>query len=375
MRGSTIRRIGVVALGLALIAGVAGPADAASKSKANTAKSAKDVGGMKALIALAKKEGQLNVIALPPDWANYGEIISTFSKKYGIKVNSMNPDASSADEIVAIKSLAGQNRQPDVIDVSLQFAVQGATEGLLAPYKVMTWNDIQADAKDKDGLWYSDYGGYIGIGYNAKLVNPAPKCIKDLTNPAYKNQVALNGDPTRAGAAFAGVFAASLANGGSANDISKGVQFFSDLKKAGNFIPVEATPATVQSGQTPITLDWDYLQGKYKEELSGKVDWKVVVPCDAIYGGFYAQAVVKNSPNPAAARLWQEFLYSDEGQNLWLKGGARPIRLNAMIKKGTANKTYIANLPELPAGAKPVFASLVQQLLAKVALAGTWSKI
>lgn len=375
MRGATIRRIGVVALGLALIVGVTGPADAASKSKANTAKSAKDVGGMKALIALAKKEGQLNVIALPPDWANYGEIISTFSKKYGIKVNSMNPDASSADEIVAIKSLAGQSRQPDVIDVSLQFAVQGATENLLAPYKVSTWNDIPADAKDKDGLWYSDYGGYIGIGYNAKLVSPAPKCIKDLLNPAYKNQVALNGDPTRAGAAFAGVFAASLANGGSANDISKGVQFFSDLKKAGNFIPVEATPATVQSGQTPITLDWDYLQGKYKEELSGKVDWKVVVPCDAIYGGFYAQAVVKNSPNPAAARLWQEFLYSNEGQNLWLKGGARPIRLNAMIKAGTANKTYIANLPELPAGAKPVFASLVQQLLAKVALAGTWSKI
>lgn len=375
MRGSTIRRIGVVALGLALIAGVAGPADAASKSKANTAKSAKDVGGMKALIALAKKEGQLNVIALPPDWANYGEIISTFSKKYGIKVNSMNPDASSADEIVAIKSLAGQRRQPDVIDVSLQFAVQGATEGLLAPYKVMTWNEIPADAKDKDGLWYSDYGGYIAIGYNAKLVNPAPKCIKDLTNPAYKNQVALNGDPTRAGAAFAGVFAASLANGGSANDISKGVQFFSDLKKAGNFIPVEATPATVQSGQTPITLDWDYLQGKYKEELSGKVDWKVVVPCDAVYGGFYAQAVVKNSPNPAAARLWQEFLYSNEGQNLWLKGGARPIRLESMIKKNTANKTYIANLPQLPAGSKPVFASLVQQLLAKVALAGTWSKI
>lgn len=375
MRSATIRRAAVLALGVALVAGVTGPADAASKSKANTAKSVKDVGGMAALVKLAKAEKELNVIALPPDWANYGEIISTFSKKYGIKVNSMTPDASSADEINAIKSLKGQMRQPDVIDVSLQFAVQGATEGLLAPYKVSTWNDIPADAKDKDGLWYSDYGGFIAIGYNAKLVNPAPKSIKDLLNPAYKNQVALNGDPTRAGAAFSGVFAASLANGGSANDISKGIEFFSALKKAGNFIPVEATPATVQSGQTPITLDWDYLQGKYKDELSGKVDWKVVVPTDAVYGGFYAQAVVKNSPHPAAARLWQEFLYSDEGQNLWLKGGARAIRLEAMQKKGTANKTYIANLPQLPAGAKPVFASLVQQLLAKVAVAQNWSKI
>ena len=370
-----MRRIGIAVLGLALVAGAAAPAGAASKSKANTAKSVKDVGGMAELIKLAKKEGQLNVIALPPDWANYGEIISTFSKKYGIKVNSMTPDASSADEINAIKALKGQKRQPDVIDVSLQYAVQGVTEKLLAPYKVMTWNDIPADAKDKDGYWYSDYGGYIAIGYDAKKVSPAPKSIKDLLNPAYKNQVALNGDPTRAGAAFAGVYAAALANGGSLNDISKGIEFFAALKKQGNFIPVEATPATVQSGQTPITLDWHYLQKTYQGELAGQVDWKVVIPSDAVYGGFYAQAVVKDSPNPAAARLWQEFLYSDQGQNLYMKGGPEPIRLAAMKKKGTANKTYVAKLAPLPAGAKPQFASLVQQLLAKVTVAQKWSTI
>ena len=57
---------------------------------------------MKALIAAAKKEGHLNVIALPPDWANYGEIISTFSKKYGIPITSDNPDGSSAQENQAI---------------------------------------------------------------------------------------------------------------------------------------------------------------------------------------------------------------------------------------------------------------------------------
>lgn len=171
------------------------------------------------------------------------------------------------------------------------------------------------------------------------------------------------------------MFATALANGGSLNDISKGVEFFSALKKAGNFVPVEATPATVANGQTPITLDWHYLQGKYKDDLSGKVDWKVVIPSDAVYGGFYAQAIVKNSPHPAAARLWQEFLYSDQGQNLFLKGGTEPIRLPAMIKKGTANKTYLADLAPLPAGAKPQFASLVQQLLAKVTVAQNWSKI
>jgi putative spermidine/putrescine transport system substrate-binding protein len=355
-------------------------ADAAPKPKPKfkapkVATSAAEVGGMAALIKAAKKEGELNVIALPHDWANYGELISTFATKYGIKVNEQNPDGSSADEINAVIALKGQNRQPDVVDVGLQFAVQGAEQGLFAPYKVAKWKDLPATAKDPAGKWFLDYGGFIAIGYNAKLVSPAPTSIKSLLNPAYKNQVALNGDPTKANAAFSAVFAAAIANGGSVNDVSAGLSFFSDLKKAGNFIPVEATPATVQSGQTPITLDWDYLQAKYKDEASGKVDWRVVVPSDAQYGGFYAQAIVKNSPHPAAARLWQEFLYSDAGQNLWLKGGARPIRLDAMVKAGTANKTYLANLPDLPAGAKPTFASLVQILLAKVAVAQGWSKI
>ena len=370
---------------LKVLAGVAGVALAASMlaampagaaaSKAATAKSAKDVGGLAGLIKLAKAEGQLNVIALPRDWANYGEMIDTFSKKYGIKVNSQNPDASSADELVAVKTLKGQSRQPDVVDVNPTFAVQGANEGLWAPYKVATWNDIASDAKDANGLWYYDYGGYIAIGYDAKRVAVAPKSIKDLLNPRYKGQVALNGNPARAGAAFNAVYATSVANGGGLQDITKGLEFWAQMKKNGNFIPVEATPATVQSGQTPITLDWDYLQAKYSKDSAGKVDWKLVVPSDAVFFGGYAQAVVKNSPNPAAARLWQEFLYSDEGQNIWLKGGARPIRLDTMVKKGTANKASIKALPATPKGAKPIYPPLDDSLLARDLVSKLWGTL
>ena len=370
---------------LKVLAGVAGVALAASMlaampagaaaSKAATAKSAKDVGGLAGLIKLAKAEGQLNVIALPRDWANYGEMIDTFSKKYGIKVNSQNPDASSADELVAVKTLKGQSRQPDVVDVNPTFAVQGANEGLWAPYKVATWNDIASDAKDANGLWYYDYGGYVAIGYDAKRVAVAPKSFKDLLNPRYKGQVALNGNPARAGAAFSAVYATSIANGGGLQDISKGLEFWAQMKKIGNFIPVESTPATVQSGQTPITLDWDYLQAKYSKDSAGKVDWKLVVPSDAVFFGGYAQAVVKNSPNPAAARLWQEFLYSDEGQNIWLKGGARPIRLDAMVKKGTANKAAIKALPATKKGAKPIYPPLDDSLLARDLVSKLWGTL
>ena len=59
---------------------------------------------MKALAAAAQKEGQLTVIALPHDWVNYGEMIQTFSDRYGIKVNELNPDGSSGEEVEAIRA-------------------------------------------------------------------------------------------------------------------------------------------------------------------------------------------------------------------------------------------------------------------------------
>ena len=63
------------------------------------------------------------------------------------------------------------------------------------------------------------------------------------------------------------------------------------------------------------------------------------MPEGAAVGAFYVQAINKDAPHPAAARLWQEFLYSDEGQNIWLQGFARPVRIDAMIEAGTVDQS------------------------------------
>ncbi|MEU7905551.1 ABC transporter substrate-binding protein [Actinoplanes sp. NPDC049118] len=342
---------------------------AGAASDAAAAGSAADLGGMDALVAAAKKEGELNVIALPPDWANYGEIIKTFGTKYGIKVNSAQPDASSQDEINAADQLKGQDKAPDVFD--LGSAVATANVAKFAPYKVATWADIPDALKDANGTWTNDYGGYMSIGYDAGKV-PAPASVADLLKPEYKGKVALNGDPTQAGAAFAGVMMASLGSGGSADDIAPGVDFFAKLKKAGNFLPVDPTPATIESGQTPVVIDWDYLNVAQGSKLTGKIDWKTMVPANAVLGSYYVQAVSKDAPHPAAARLWQEFLYSDEGQNLWLKGGARPVRADAMQKAGTLDAAAFAALPK--ADGTPVFQTEAQTTKAKEYLAANWAK-
>ena len=324
---------------------------------------------MAALVEAAKKEGTLNVIALPPDWANYGEIIKSFEAKYGLKVDSAQPDASSADEITAAKNLKGQSKAPDVFD--LGGAVASANTDMFAAYKVATFDDVPAALKDANGLWVNDYGGYMSIGYDAGKV-PAPATVADLLKPAYKGKVALNGDPTKAGAAFSGVVMATLSQGGTADDISKGVDFFKSLKAAGNFLPVDPTGATIESGQTPVVFDWDYLNVAQGVKLKGKMDWKTVVPAGAIVGGYYVQAINKDAPHPAAARLWQEYLYSDEGQNLWLKGGARPVREEAMVKAGTIDKTAYDALPK--AAGTPVFPTTEQSDKAKAYLTANWAK-
>jgi putative spermidine/putrescine transport system substrate-binding protein len=337
------------------------------------ATSAAAFGGIDALVAAAKKEGALNVIALPPDWANYGELISGFTSKYGIKITSANPDGSSGDEITAVKSLKGQTRAPDVVDVGQSFALSGAAAGLYAPYKVATWADIPDAQKDADGNWVNDYGGYISIGCDAKKIATCPTSIKDLDNPAYKGKVALNGDPTSANAAFSAVWAAALANGGSLDNVQPGIDFFGKLKKAGIFVTVNAKPATIESGETPIVLDWDYLNAGYVDTFAGKgVTWKVADPTDALLPGYYDQAISASAPHPAAARLWEEYLYSTEGQNLWLKGFARPAELTAMQTAGTATAALVAKLPTVTGTAQ--FPTDAQITAAKAIVTKNWAK-
>ena len=360
-----VRRLGILAGALILLTACGGTSSATTTSAAN-AKSAADMGGMSALIAAAKTEGKLNVIALPPDWANYGAIISGFTAKYGIAIDSANPNGTSQDEVNAVQQLAGTTRAPDVLDIGMAVAL--ANTNLFAPYKVATWNDILDSQKEPTGLWFQDYGGFMSIGYDSAKV-PAITSLDDLLGSGFKGKVALNGDPTKANAALNGVMMASIAKGGSADDISKGVDFFHQLKQKLNFVPVSATTATVKNGTTPVVFDWDYLSAAHGVDVP---TWKVFVPNNAILGGYYAQAVNKQAPHPAAARLWMEYLYSDEGQNLWLKGLARPVRMAAMQTSGKIDAAAAAKLP--PVSGTPVFLSADQATKAKDYLTSHWAQ-
>ncbi len=324
------------------------------------------------LVKAAEKEGQLNVITLPSNWANYGTIMKDFTAKYHIHISDAIPEGSSGQEIQAVQTEKGQKRAPDVVDVGTAFAVEGANDGLWAPYKVLTWSDIPGNAKDANGDYYADYGGYVAIGYNPAVVKVPPTSFASLTNPAYKHMIGLNNSPTTAGAAFAAVYAAALANGGSFSNIEPGIQYFANLNKIGNFVPTAVGgPTTVQNGTTPILIWWDYLLAS---EVSPVVKgFKIVIPSDSSYAAYYDQAISGTAPDPAAARLWEEYLYSTTGQNLWLQGFARPIELPTLIANGTVDKKAENALPPAPSGAL-TFPSDAQQASAENVVSQNWAK-
>ncbi|MFM8777185.1 MAG: ABC transporter substrate-binding protein, partial [Actinomycetota bacterium] len=299
------------------------------------------------LLDAANAEANVNLIALPDNWANYKGILASFRDKYpGIANPVANPDASSADELVAVETLAGQPSQPDALDVSPAITQEVTAKDLWEPYKPCTWDEIPDFLKDADGKWVAAYYGIMAIGTNTTIVKNAPSSFADLKKPEYKGLVSLNGDPREAGAAFNAVVAASLANGGSFDDIIPGIKYFAELKEMGNLAGTDVTEASVIAGETPVWLDWTYnYPGLAPKLVENGITWAIRVPTDGVHGGYYAQGVVKGGPNNNAAKLWIEHIVSDEGALGYLEGGAIPARFEALVAAGKVSEEAKANLP------------------------------
>jgi len=316
----------------------------------------------------------VNLIALPDEWANYKGILQSFRDKYpGVDNPVADPDASSADEMEAVETLAGQDNMPDNVDVSPAIAQEMVEKGLFLPYTSIYDAEIPDGLKDADGNWRAAYYGIMAITTNTTIVPNAPQTFADLTKPEYKGLVNLNGDPRESGAAFAAVVAAAIANGGSADDVLPGIQYFADLKTSGNLGGTDVTKETVLSGETPIALDWSYNVPGLRADLEAAgLEVETAFPSDGIYGGFYGQGLIKDSPNQACSTLWTEHILSDEGALGYLEGGAVPARIVAVTEKGLVTEASKANLPPDELLDQVSFMTPAQIAAAKDILAAQW---
>jgi putative spermidine/putrescine transport system substrate-binding protein len=331
------------------------------------------------LVAAAKAEGTVTTIALPHDWCNYGGVIEGFKAKYGIEVNELNPDAGSADELEAIRANRDNTgpQAPDVIDVGFSFGPEAKTEGLTQPYKVATWDDIPEDVKDADGHWYGDYYGVLSFAVNSDLVPEPPADWPDLLKPEFANSVALAGDPRASNQAILGVYAAGLSAGGAPGGEGgqKGLDFFAELNKSGNFVPVIGKSGTLAQGATPVVVWWDYNALSGRDALNGNPPLEVVVPKSGVVAGVYVQAISAFAPHPNAAKLWMEYLYSDEGQLKWLEGYCHPIRFKALVDAGKVPQELLDKLPPAASYEAAVFPTLEEQAAMAELIKGNWDSV
>jgi putative spermidine/putrescine transport system substrate-binding protein len=329
------------------------------------------------LIAAAKTEGQLTTIALPHDWANYGEMIETFKTKYGLSVNELNPDAGSSDELAAIEANKESKgpQAPDVIDVGVGHTKTAMEKGLIAKYKVATFDTIEM--KDPDGFWWAEYYGVLAFEIAKPAIENSPQDWEDLLSPEYKGKVAMAGDVLKSNEAVMTVFAAGMSRTG--GDVEKapeaGLQFWKEMNDAGNFIPVIADQGKIAQGETPLTVEWDYLALANRDSLAGNPEIEIVVPQTGVVAGPYAGGISAYAPHPYAARLWWEFVMSDEGQNIYLKGYAHPIRFNDMAKRGVIPADMLAKLPPAENYAKAFFPAVAQLTTISTYITENWRKV
>ncbi|MCU0831413.1 MAG: ABC transporter substrate-binding protein [Rhizobiaceae bacterium] len=332
---------------------------------------------MAAIEAAAKAEGKLSTIALPHDWCGYGQIIADFKAKYPeITVTELNPDAGSADEIEAVKANKDNKgpQNPDVLDVGLAFGPSAKAEGLLQPHKVATWDEIPENIKDPEGHWYGAYFGVLSFVVNKDLVPNPPQDWADLLKPEYAGQVALAGDPRASNQAIMAVLAAGMSTGAAAGaDAGKaGLEFFKQLNAAGNFVPVIGKAGTLAQGTTPIVIAWDYNGLSWDKTLAENPPVEVVIPKSAVVAGVYVQAINAFAPNPNAAKLWMEHIFSDQGQIGYNKGFCQTARFNTMVAGGKVPADVLAALPPADSYKNAYFPTLDEVNANKEAVTAGW---
>ena len=325
-----------------------------------------------ALYAAAKQEGQLDIFAAR-DWCNYGGLEDAFAAKYpGIKINAIAGPSGSADQLAALKAAPGP-QAPDTIDVGIGYGPQAKAAGLVQAYKPTGWDKIPTTAKDPDGFWYTGYYGLVAFMINDDLVTDPPKTWADLGKDGAP-LFALTGDPHKDDGAILGVWAAGLAasNGDQTKAADNGLAFFKALNDKGFFVPVNAGQDTIASGQAGVIAGWDFNLYAWKAALKDNPKTEIVVPGDAVVAGVYVQAISAHAPHPNAAKLWEEFIYSDAGQSQWLAGYCHPILMNDMVTRKVIASDALAKLPDASLDAKAVFPSADQQAAASNEIASKW---
>jgi putative spermidine/putrescine transport system substrate-binding protein len=315
------RRILLQGLGASALALAAAPARA--QAPANVTTGPELYAGEKALYEEALKEGMVISNNTGPTWANWAALFRVFGQRYP-NINLVYNDVGSG---VAVNALDRTKNRPQV-DTIYYFGANGVDaqkRGLLAPFKPTNFDKLPALAKHPAGEWFTIHQLEIVFIVNKKLVKNVPKSFADLAKPEYKGNIVYL-DPRSTGVGQVFTWAANFAQGGSYSNLEPGLKYMEQLHKGGNVLRVVGTTPYAQfvKGEIPIWVNFvnDGLRAKFMDGMGDDVE--VVSPAEGTVAAPYTISLVKNGPNPNAAKLWLNFILSDAGQALFAEGFVTP---------------------------------------------------
>ena len=324
---------------------------AATSLSAQGYPTAEDGDAMAELIAAAQEEGEVNSVGMPDSWANWKDSWDQIAEHYGIE--HFDRDMSSAQELAVFEN-EGENGTADIGDVGVEFGPIAVERDLVQPYKPTTWDQIPDWAKDEDGMWAMPYTGTMAFVVSNDL-ETQPESWADVLEGDYTMSLNAVGSGAQDNAA---VLAAAVANGGDETDLMPGVELFAELARQGRIRANGANPATMERGEVDVAPLWDFNALNYAATVGGD-RYSVVIPSDGSVTSGYASVINKHAPNPNAAKLAREYIFSDRGQINLANGYARPIRIDEIE---LPEETQARVLPsEQYENAKPIDAQAWQE--------------
>tara|TARA_E500000318_G_scaffold13984_2_gene13615 strand:- start:1069 stop:2139 length:1071 start_codon:yes stop_codon:yes gene_type:complete len=321
--------------------------------------------GEKALYEQAKEEGLVVSFDTGPTWANWAAQFKNFKQRYP-GVEMVYNDLGSAATVVALDK--SRNRpQADTAYYFAGSALDAVDRDVVAPFEPVNFDKLPPELRDEAGKWFTIHKLDVAFLVNKKLVKNTPQSWADLLKPEYKNSVVYL-DPRSTGQGQVVVFAAAFGNGGSMDDVKPGIEYLAELHKSENVLRTMGTTPYAQflKGEIPIWIGYenDGLKAKYKDGMGDDID--VVIPKEASAAAPYAISMVKNAPNPSAAKLWLNYIMTEEGQVTFAEGYVRPSVPGVKLPADVAEK-----MPDAPQ-IKPL--DIVKATKLKAQIDSGWSK-
>ena len=272
-----------------------------------------------ALIAAAKKEGELtwyttqivNQFARPAAEA--------FQKKYGVRVNYIRADSNEVTLRLQNEGKAGRV-MADVFDGTGATAALKAAN-LVAKYIPESANRLPDRYKDKDGYWVATNLYVLTPGFNTDLVKKGtqPRTFEDLLDPRWRGKIAWNSSVTPSGAAgFVGVVLAHMGQ-------EKGLAYLRQLsgqKVVGLQVAARQVLDQVIAGEYAIALNIFNNHAVISAMKGAPSAW---IPMEPALAVFSCLSLTAGAPRPNAGKLFIDFLMSEEGQKLYRDADYLPV--------------------------------------------------